>query len=109
MKTEPISVVQAFYAALNASDVDQALTFLAEEVVFATLHGKFSGKPAVAQLLSTLVTGGFTFTLTNLHHDAGRVRYAYRIFAHGTQIDAGDDGLALVCNGLITFDGTQGS
>lgn len=102
----PAAILQAFYAAVNTKDVSLAGRFLAEDVTFATLAGDLHGKAVVQAYLQSLIDADLTFAISVTQSSANRVQYAYRILAHGTLLDSGEDGLAYLCNGLITFDGT---
>lgn len=99
------TVLQAFYAAVNAKDLTQACRFLADDVCFATLDGDLIGKAAVSGHLQALAAADVTFAINVISSVADTVYYAYRIFAQGRLIDAGTDGLARLGNGLINFDG----
>jgi hypothetical protein len=105
------AILQTFYAAVNTRELVQACALLADDVCFATLEGNRTGKTAVCHYLQALANADVTYVINILNvSSAGggveAVQYAYQIFAQGALLDAGEDGLAHLCNGLIHFDGT---
>jgi ketosteroid isomerase-like protein len=104
--TANTQVVQAYYAAVNAADIDQAATFLAQDVVFINPTGSYSGLDAVRKSLDAQSGEGLTFDLSKLKDDNGRVTYDYAVKVGDTVLDSGTNGLTIVKDGKIVFDGT---
>lgn len=111
-KRDAGAILQAFYGAVNGRDLEQACQLLADNVRFATLDGDLIGKAEVCRYLQALVRTDVTFEINVLGVDTmtgseQAVRYRYRIFAQGTRIDIGENGLAYLRNSLICFDGIE--
>lgn len=104
---EPEFVVQRYYQALNAKDVDLAMSFVAADAVFANPTGQYTGAAEIRPSLEGLVKDGITFELTNLRPSDGRVVYDYRVLQGEALLDSGTDGLTIVNDGRIVFDGTE--
>jgi limonene-1,2-epoxide hydrolase len=106
---DPTAVVQAYYAAINEGNVDKAMTYIADEAVFVIPpFAKYTGREDIKAYLTRL-TGGqqkVKFELSNFSADGGRVTYSFVIYQGSEQFASGDDGLTIVENGKITFDGS---
>jgi ketosteroid isomerase-like protein len=101
-----VAVVQAYYNAINAGDTEKALTYVADDAVFANPTGTYTRKDAIAESLKQIAQDKVSFDLWDFTDDAGRVVYAYKVYSNGSLVDSGKDGLTIVENGLIIFDGT---
>jgi len=104
---ESLFVVQQFYSALNAKDVDTAMSWVAPDAVFANPTGKYEGQAEIRASLESQTKDGITFELSKFHMIASRVIYSYRVMQGNQLLDSGTDGLDIVKNGLIVFDGTE--
>lgn len=105
--SDSIKVVKDVYAAVNAKDVDKAMTYVADDAVFVNPRGTFRGAKEVRGFL---VRSGFvTLRAQQLPGDRrtcrlrlqGQGRRLRRVIAKGT------DGLTIVDDGRIVFDGTE--
>ena len=56
---------------------------------------------------SGLNTDGSTFNLSNFRNTDGTIVYDYEVLQGGTVLDKGTNGLTIVKDGLIVFDGTE--
>jgi ketosteroid isomerase-like protein len=104
---EPEYVVQRFYQALNAKDVEAAMSWVAPAAVFANPTGKYVGQAEIRASLESQAKDGITFDLSNFRAEGGRVVMDYKVLQGGQLLDSGTDGLDIVQNGLILFDGTE--
>jgi hypothetical protein len=99
-------VVKAYYDAYNAGNLDLAISFLADDVVFINPTGTYQGKAAARANLEAIKKDGLTFDIFDLKNTNGRVQYSYKVNIGGETVETGDGGLTKVLNGLIVFDGT---
>lgn len=106
---DPSAIVQAYYDAYNSKDVETAVLYIAEDAVFINPVGTFTGAAAIKAHLATLVNDGLTFDLSDFKNDNGRVQYAYKVLINGEVVETGTDGLTIVKDGKIIFDGTVGT
>ena len=104
--TANTQIVQAYYAALNAADLGQSMTFMADDVVFINPNGTFTGLAAVKESLVAVIRDKLTFDLSNFKDADGRVTYDYVVKMDGAAIETGTTGLTVVKAGKIVFDGT---
>lgn len=104
--TANTQVVQAYYEAFNAADVDKAVTYLADDVVFINPTGTYFGIDEVRKSLEAQAGEGLTIELSDLKDDNGRVVYSYAVKVGDAVVDSGDNGLTVVKDGKIVFDGT---
>jgi Ethanolamine utilization protein EutJ (predicted chaperonin) len=105
--SDSIKVVKDLYAALNAKDVDKAMKYVADTAVFVNPNGTFRGAEDVRH---NLVESAFvTFEHSNFRTKGGRVVYDFKIKddVSGRVIEEGTDGLTIVEDGKIVFDGTE--
>jgi len=104
---EQIWIVQKYYEALNAKKLDFAISFIAGDAVFINPTGTYKGKSAIHESLKSLNTDGITFDLSNFRNTSGKVVYDYKVMQGTNLLDQGTDGLTIVKDGKIVFDGTE--
>lgn len=104
---EQIWVVQKYYEALNAQNLDLAMSFIASDAVFINPTGTYEGADAIRESLAGLNTDGITFSLSNFRNTDGSIGYDYEVLQGGSVLDKGVNGLTQVKDGLIIFDGTE--
>jgi limonene-1,2-epoxide hydrolase len=104
---DPATIVQRYYDAVNKKELDTAMTFIADDVVFVNPYGKFAGKDEVRASLQLVMDDGITFDLSNFRGTSGRVVYDYMVKVNGEAVETGTDGLTIVRNGKITLDATE--
>ncbi len=105
---DALTVFKRFYEATSAKDIDTAMTFVAENAVFANEQGRWSGPgPIRAYLHGGLIENNITFELSDFKQTDNKVTYTYKISMNGNEIDTGQDGLAIVENSKIIFFGTE--
>lgn len=105
----PITIVTSFYGAVNARQLDRAMTFVADNALFVWAGvGTYSGKARVRALLQDTFRRGWTWKGTNFPDKGGRVTYAFELYeGGGTLIYSADDGVTIVKAVKIVFDGTE--
>ena len=104
---EQIWIVQKYYEALNAKKLDFAMSFVAGDAVFINPTGTYKGESAIHESLKSLNTNGITFDLSNFRNTNGKVVYDYKVMQGTNLLDQGTDGLTMVKDGKIVFDGTE--
>lgn len=104
---DPASLVKRYYEAVNAKQLDTAMSYIADDVVFVNPYGTFKGKDDVRASLQLVINDGVMFDLSNFRDTDGRVVYDYKVVINGEQVDAGTHGLTVVREGKITLDATE--
>jgi ketosteroid isomerase-like protein len=104
---EQIWVVQEYYEALNAGNLDMAMSYISADAVFINPTGTYEGADAIRKSLEGLVKDGITFNLSNFRNTDGTVVYDYEVLQGGNVLDKGTNGLTQVEDGLVIFDGTE--
>jgi len=104
---EQIWVVQKYYEALNAKKLDLAMSFIASDALFINPTGTYEGADAIRASLEGLNTDGITFDLSNFRNTDGTIIYDYEVLQGGNVLDKGTNGLTMVKDGKIVFDGTE--
>lgn len=104
---EQIWVVQKYYEALNAKNLDLAMSFIASDAVFINPTGTYKGVDAIRTSLKGLNTDGITFDLSNFRNTDGKIIYDYKVLQGGNLLDQGTNGLTVVKDGQVVFDGTE--
>ena len=104
---EQIWVVQKYYEALNAKKLDLAMSFIASDALFINPTGTYEGADAIRESLAGLNTDGITFDLSNFRNTGGTVVYDYEVLQGGNVLDKGTNGLTIIKDGKIVFDGTE--
>jgi ketosteroid isomerase-like protein len=104
---ESLFVVQEFYEALNAGEVEVAMSWVAPDALFINPTGRYEGQAAIRASLESQAKDGITFELGKFHMVASRVTYEFKVMSGNQLLDSGDNGLTIVKDGLIVFDGTE--
>ena len=104
---EQIWVVQKYYDALNVKKLDLAMSFIAPDAVFINPTGTYEGTDAIRGSLAGLNTDGITFDLSNFRNTSGRIVYDYKVKQGANLLDQGTNGLTVVKDGKVVFDGTE--
>jgi ketosteroid isomerase-like protein len=104
---EQIWVVQKYYEALNAKKLDLAMSFIASDALFINPTGTYEGSDEIRASLEGLNTDGITFDLSNFRNTDGKIAYDYKVMQGTNLLDQGSNGLTVVNDGLIVFDGTE--
>ena len=104
---EQIWVVQKYYEGLNAKKLDLAMSFIAPDALFINPTGTYQGADAIRDSLAGLNTDGITFDLSNFHNTDGKIVYDYKVIQAGNLLDQGTNGLTVIKDGMVIFDGTE--
>lgn len=104
---EQIWVVQKYYEGLNAKKLDLAMSFIAPDALFINPTGTYEGADAIRESLAGLNTDGITFDLSNFRNTDGKIVYDYKVIQAGNLLDQGTNGLTVVEDGWIVFDGVD--
>ena len=100
-------MVQRYYEALNARDLDLAMYFIASDAAFINPTGSYQGAEAIRTSLEGLAAENITFKISTLRGLDGRIIYDYEVLQGDTMLDQGTNGLTIVKDGKIVFDGTE--
>ena len=103
---DAVAVVRGYYDAFNKKQIDQAVTYIADDARFINPTGDYTGKAQIREHLQGIANEGLSFDLSQFKNDNGRVTYAYKVLINGELVEEGDGGLTIVKNGKIVFDGT---
>ena len=104
---EQIWVVQKYYEALNAKKLDLAMSFIASDALFINPTGTYQGAEKIHESLAGLNKDGIIFDLSNFRNTDGKIVYDYKVLQGGNLLDQGTNGLTVVKDGMIIFDGTE--
>jgi ketosteroid isomerase-like protein len=104
---EQIWIVQRYYEALNARQLDLAMSYIAPDALFINPTGTYEGAEAIRESLAGLNTDGITFDLSNFRNTDGKIIYDYNVMQGGKVLDQGTNGLTAIKDGMIIFDGTE--
>ena len=102
---EQIWIVQKYYEALNARNLDLAMSYIARDAVFINPTGTYEGAEAIRESLAGLNQDGITFDLSNFRNTDGKIIYDYKVMQSGNLLDQGTNGLTIVKDGIVVFDG----
>lgn len=100
VQPDPIAVVQAFFTARNAKDIDAAMALVAEN---ARWRGTptLTGKASIRSFLEGDVNAGYTNEISDLRSTKDRVTFTWSAYLNGTLQVTGEDTF-VVEDGLIT-------
>lgn len=105
--TDPTTIVKEYYAAINSKNLDKALSLLADNVIATAPSSKLQGKEAIRKVLQENMASNFRSENSNYRESNGEVRYDYIVYFGSSEIDRNTDGLTIVKNGKIVFDGLE--
>lgn len=100
-------IVQKYYAALNAKQLDLAMSFIAPDALFINPTGAYDGADTIRESLAGLNAEGITFDLSNFRNTDGMIVYDFQVLQGNNVLDKGTNGLTVVKGGKIVFDGTE--
>jgi limonene-1,2-epoxide hydrolase len=103
--TDPVEVVIAFWAAMNALEYEKAGTFLSDDVVMVNEGGTYTGPEANITQLAASWDAGIRVEPSSLVNIDGIVGYHVIVTENGTLLFEGEGGITIVEDGKITFDG----
>lgn len=106
-EANPVSVVQSFYGAIKDKQLETAMSYVADDALFINPTGTYNGKEEVRSNISALIDGNFVFELRDLVNDDGKVTYGYTLFIDGENVEEGDNGVTIVKDGKVVFDGLE--
>lgn len=106
-EADATAIVRDFYAAIHDEKVDTAMSFVAEDAQFINPTGTYIGKEQVRSNLDALAEANLSFELRELTDTGGFVSYSYTTYIDGEAVEEGTDGVTIVRDGKIIFDGTQ--
>jgi len=104
---DPVTVVQEFYTAIAEKQLETAMSHVADDALFINPTGTYTGKDEVRENISALIDGGFVFELRDLVNTNGKVNYGYTLDIDGEAVEEGDNGVTIVKNGKVVFDGLE--
>ena len=102
-----ITIVQNYYAAIKANQLDIVMSFYADDALLTTPQGKYQGKAAIRPYMKSLLDQGYYSENSNYRESSGEVRYDYKVYLGSALVDQNNDGLTIVKNGKIVFDGLE--
>ncbi len=102
---DPVSVVQQYYDAYNAGDLDTAVSFIADDALSINPLGTFNGKERIRGNLEFMHEGGTTFQPSDFVNEKGRVTYTFDVVIDGEVVEHVTNALTIVEDGMIVFNG----
>lgn len=106
-EADPVAVVQGFYDAIEAKQLDAAMEYVADDALFINPTGTYTGKEEVRGNISSLIDANLHFDLRDLVNEDGRVTYGYTTIIDGEAVEEGTNGYTVVQDGKVVFDGLR--
>ena len=109
LPNDPVSIVQAAYNRLNDGDVDGFMEFVSDDAVFLGSNGgKHAGSQAIHEMDEPeFASGNMRVELSDVRSDGNMVTYTGKIYVGKALIGDYSDGLDIVADGKIVFDGRE--
>lgn len=106
--SDPIAVVQAAVECQNKGDVDCYMSYVADDVVASVEGGQIVGAQAFRDAIQPLFgEGGITVKLSEIKVNGNDVSFVLQEFLNGEPYYTWSDGLAVVVDGKIIFEGRE--
>lgn len=87
--SDPVSVIQAYHAAVNAKNANTAVALFAGNGVLYDPFGAYTGKGQIRTRLAYLFDSGITFEISNVRADGESVMWEQIVRENGEAIDSG--------------------
>ncbi|HEX9837889.1 MAG TPA: nuclear transport factor 2 family protein [Anaerolineales bacterium] len=106
--TDSVTVLEDYYAALTAGDLEKAMSFVVDDAIFIDPMSKHVGIAEIRAGYAAQMNIGGKWEATNIKDTNGKGRLVYdcKAFINDVPVYTGT-GLTVVQNGKITFDGTE--
>jgi hypothetical protein len=101
---DPVTVYQSFLEAVNAKQLDEAMSFIADDAVFIDGMGKYSGKEEIQAYLLPQINVDGKGEASDFVNTNGRLDYNFKAFVSGNEVYSGTS-MTIVEDGKIIFDG----
>jgi hypothetical protein len=100
---DPAAVVQGFWDAMDAGDVDTAMTFIAEN---AMCRGScyITGKDSLRFFVQGIVDSGETTKISDLQVDGNKVSYFWELFRNGSLQETGSESMQVQDGKIIQWE-----
>jgi hypothetical protein len=108
--TDAVTVLENYYAALTASDLEKAMSYVADDAVFIDPMGRYVGKENIQNVYAAQMNIGGKWEATNISdsNGKGRLVYLFKGYINDVVVFNGP-GLTVVKDGKIIFDGSEGN
>lgn len=83
-------VVQAFWDALEAGDLEAAIAYIGDDAVCSGFC-YFKGKDRFESYLQGYLTGGYSTTISDVRNVGGIVTYSWAVYRNGNFVRSGDN------------------
>jgi len=104
---DPVSVVQAANDRLSEGDLDGMMEFYSDDAVMCSPGGCFHGSQEIRDKLTSYMTLHRRIELSDLSSDGNVVTFTLKSYQGGILAENVPDGLNVVVDGRIIFDGTK--
>jgi limonene-1,2-epoxide hydrolase len=108
---DAITIVKEYWAALDAHDLDKAMSYLADDAIGCcddtnnTVQGREKIRALFQQMFS--IYPDIRNQNSDYSEKNGEVRYTYKMIIGSNVVASGSDGLTIVKDGKIIFDGLE--
>lgn len=98
---DPASVVNAFFVARSAFDIDTAMQYVNESTTIES-EGTHTGVEKIRDFIQDRANKNFQFVVTSSQVNGDQVNFTFTVYLSGEEINQ-IDGQATVQNGVIVF------
>lgn len=98
---DPASVVNAFFVARSAFDIDTAMQYVNESTTIES-EGTHSGAGEIRDFIQDRANKNFQFEVTSTQVNGDQVDFTFKVYLNGEEINQ-IDGQATVQNGVIVY------
>jgi len=106
--TDSVTVLETYYVALTAGDLEKAMSLVADDAVFIDPMGKYVGIEQIHAMYESQMNIGGRWEPSEIKdvNGKGRLVYDFKAFINDMPVYSGK-GLTVVKDGKIIFDGTE--
>jgi hypothetical protein len=97
----PASVVNAFFVARSAFNIDAAMQYINDSSVLVSFEDTYTGTAEIRDFLQTRADSNYQFEVSNSQVSGNQVTFTLKVYQNGQELN-NFDGTATVQGGVIT-------
>ncbi len=105
--SNPLSVVQGVFESLNKADIDGYVSYYADDAVMCSPGGCFHGTEEIKAKMGSYMQLHRRFEISDMKANGNEVTYVFKGFEGDRLVESANDGLFVVLDGKVIFDGSE--
>jgi limonene-1,2-epoxide hydrolase len=102
---DPVAVYESYLQAIKSKQLDEAISFVADDAVYLDPMANISGKEKIRAFLQGVIDSGGYYEVSDITNTNGLLNYKIKTFVND-QVYSGI-GVTVIKDGKIIFDGSE--